>query len=105
MVSSFPSGASAKAHPGKQSAGSQGGTHSGGAGDKPLEKQQTASDTVDGAGEEGGKGVGKGGGTGGGGAGGGGGKRPSRPPKLPQCCLPNNMQPTFYIGGGNGTAL
>ncbi|XP_033764220.1 protein polyglycylase TTLL10-like isoform X2 [Pecten maximus] len=25
--------------------------------------------------------------------------------KLPSCSLPNNMQPTFYIGGGNGVSL
>ncbi|GFR77987.1 protein polyglycylase TTLL10 [Elysia marginata] len=102
------SGANAKSHLGKQSAGSQGvgtsatgGGGGGGAGDKPAsDKQQNSSENTDGAGDDGGKGVGRGGG-----GGGGGGKRPSRPSKLPQCCLPNNMQPTFYIGGGNGTAL
>ncbi|XP_060074417.1 tubulin glycylase 3A-like [Ylistrum balloti] len=25
--------------------------------------------------------------------------------KLPSCSLPNNMQPTFFIGGGNGVSL
>ncbi|OWF40312.1 Protein polyglycylase TTLL10 [Mizuhopecten yessoensis] len=25
--------------------------------------------------------------------------------KLPSCSLPNNMQPTFYVGGGNGVSL
>lgn len=29
----------------------------------------------------------------------------SRSTKLPQCSLPANMQPTFYIGGGNGVSL
>ena len=29
----------------------------------------------------------------------------SRSTKLPLCSLPANMQPTFYIGGGNGVAL
>ena len=50
-------------------------------------------------------GGGSGGGLGGGGGGGGGNKKGGRPSKLPSCSLPNNMQPTFYIGGGNGTAL
>ncbi|GFO22072.1 protein polyglycylase ttll10-like isoform x1 [Plakobranchus ocellatus] len=101
-------GASAKSHAGKQVAGSQGGSQ-GGAGDKVnQEKEQTTTtEPAEGGGDDASKGVvrGGGGGAGGGGGGGGGGKRPGRPPKLPQCCLPNNMQPTFYIGGGNGTAL
>ena len=25
--------------------------------------------------------------------------------KLPACSLPTNMQPTFFIGGGNGVSL
>ena len=25
--------------------------------------------------------------------------------KLPTCSLPSNMQPTFFIGGGNGVSL
>ena len=25
--------------------------------------------------------------------------------KLPACSLPTNMQPTYYIGGGNGVSL
>ncbi|XP_052083344.1 protein polyglycylase TTLL10-like isoform X3 [Mytilus californianus] len=29
----------------------------------------------------------------------------TRQTKLPQCSLPSNMQPTFYIGGGNGVSL
>ncbi|XP_069113097.1 protein polyglycylase TTLL10-like [Argopecten irradians] len=29
----------------------------------------------------------------------------AKPSKLPSCSLPNNMQPTFYIGGGNGVSL
>ncbi|KAK3105402.1 hypothetical protein FSP39_024394 [Pinctada imbricata] len=29
----------------------------------------------------------------------------NRPTKLPSCSLPNNMQPTFFVGGGNGVAL
>jgi len=36
-----------------------------------------------------------------------GGKRSpaSKQTKLPSCSLPNNMQPIFYVGGGNGVSL
>lgn len=29
----------------------------------------------------------------------------TRSTKLPSCSLPVNMQPTFYVGGGNGVSL
>ncbi|CAG5125033.1 unnamed protein product [Candidula unifasciata] len=32
-------------------------------------------------------------------------RRDRRPAKLTPCCLPTNMQPTFFIGGGNGISL
>ncbi|BFZ23598.1 hypothetical protein BsWGS_26637 [Bradybaena similaris] len=32
-------------------------------------------------------------------------RKDSRPYSLTQCCLPNNMQPTFFIGGANGIQL
>ncbi|BFZ23284.1 hypothetical protein BsWGS_26323 [Bradybaena similaris] len=32
-------------------------------------------------------------------------KKRGRPLKLPQCCVPSNMQPAFYVGGSNGVGL
>ncbi|XP_013402524.1 protein polyglycylase TTLL10 isoform X3 [Lingula anatina] len=68
-------------------------TGSAGGGSSPNKSpKKTGKKTPEGAGDNGG-------GKGGGNSGGGGGMR------APRTVLASNMQPTFYIGGGNGVAL